>query len=168
MVSALLQDEARHVLDHAGRQRQTGIAVGGDIGRRIGGRSLQHVVDAVPDDQTRVRQRFRDAFEPAYTRIIVVDAADVGSVALRPDGDAFWLEHLYIGASHQGRGVGSRVLAMILDDDGLYRLNVLQGSPARSLYERHGFVVDSQDDVDVFMTRERTGRAVAHPRRPLS
>lgn len=119
-------------------------------------------------DQTRVRQRFRDAFEPAYTRIIVVDAADVGSVALRPDGDAFWLEHLYIGASHQGRGVGSRVLAMILDDDGLYRLNVLQGSPARSLYERHGFVVDSQDDVDVFMTRERTGRAVAHPRRPLS
>lgn len=42
---------------------------------------------------------------------------------------------------------------MILDDDGLYRLNVLQGSPARSLYERHGFVVDSQDDVDVFMTR---------------
>ncbi|WP_454172537.1 GNAT family N-acetyltransferase [Microbacterium maritypicum] len=119
-------------------------------------------------DQTRVRQRFRDAFESAYTRIIVVDAADVGSVALRPDGDAFWLEHLYIGASHQGRGVGSRVLAMILDDDGLYRLNVLQGSPARSLYERHGFVVDSQDDVDVFMTRERTGRAVAHPRRPLS
>lgn len=119
-------------------------------------------------DQTRVRQRFRDAFEPTYTRIIVVDAADVGSVALRPDGDAFWLEHLYIDASHQGRGVGSRVLAMILDDDGLYRLNVLQGSPARSLYERHGFVVDSQDDVDVFMTRERTGRAVAHPRRPLS
>ncbi|WP_288967774.1 GNAT family N-acetyltransferase [uncultured Microbacterium sp.] len=119
-------------------------------------------------DQTRVRQRFRDAFEPAYTRIIVVDAADVGSVALRPDGDAFWLEHLYIDASHQGRGVGSRVLAMILDDDGLYRLNVLQGSPARSLYERHRFVVDSQDDVDVFMTRERTGRAVAHPRRPLS
>ncbi|AZS47608.1 GNAT family N-acetyltransferase [Microbacterium oxydans] len=112
-------------------------------------------------DQTRVRQRFRDAFEPAYTRIIVVDAADVGSVALRPDGDAFWLEHLYIDASHQGRGVGSRVLAMILDDDGLYRLNVLQGSPARSLYERHGFVVDSQDDVDVFMTRERTRRAVA-------
>ncbi len=94
-------------------------------------------------DQTRVRQRFRDAFEPAYTRIIVVDAADVGSVALRPDGEASWLEHLYIDASHQGRGVGSQVLAMILDDDGLYRLNVLQGSPARSLYERHGFVVDS-------------------------
>ncbi|MGS0560766.1 N-acetyltransferase family protein [Microbacterium aurugineum] len=119
-------------------------------------------------DPTRVRQRFRDAFEPAYTRIIVVDAVDVGSVALRPDGDITWLEHLYLDASHQGRGVGTRVLAMILDDDGRYRLNVLQGSPARSLYERHGFTVDSQDDVDVFMTREPGVPAVVPTRGPLS
>jgi ribosomal protein S18 acetylase RimI-like enzyme len=40
------------------------------------------------------------------------------------------------------------------DADGeLVRLNVLQGSPARRLYERHGFTVESQDPVDVFMVR---------------
>jgi hypothetical protein len=33
------------------------------------------------------------------------------------------------------------------------RLNVLRGSPARRLYERHGFTVDSEDAVDVFMVR---------------
>jgi len=109
-------------------------------------------------DEIRVRQRFRDAFEPAQTRIIVVDAVDVGSVALRSDGEIRWLEHFYIAASHQGRGVGGRVLGMVLDDTGPYRLNVLRGSPARRLYERHGFVLDTQDDVDVFMTLDRTGQ----------
>lgn len=108
-------------------------------------------------DEVRVRQRFRDAFEPAQTRIIVVDAVDVGSVALRPDGRTRWLEHFYIAPSHQGRGIGGRVLTTVLDGAGRYRLNVLSGSPARGLYERHGFVVDSQDDVDVFMTLDREG-----------
>ena len=112
-------------------------------------------------DETRVRQRFREAFEPALTWIIVVDATDVGSVAVRPDGDVSWLEHFYIATSHQGRGVGGRVLRMVLVDADVYRLNVLSGSPARSLYERHGFVVDSQDEVDVFMTLDRREAAIA-------
>lgn len=111
-------------------------------------------------DETRVRQRFRDAFEPDGTRIIVVDGEDVGSVAIRPEGGVRWLEHFYIATAHQGRGVGSSILAMVLADSALYRLNVLQGSPARGLYERHGFVVDSQDEVDVFMGLDRTGRAI--------
>jgi len=34
------------------------------------------------------------------------------------------------------------------------RLNVLQGSRARRLYERHGFTLESEDPVDVFMLRE--------------
>jgi len=107
-------------------------------------------------DDVRVRQRFRDAFEPARTRIIVVDGTEVGSVTIRPEGGVRWLEHFYIASSHQGRGVGDRVLAMVLADAARYRLNVLQGSPARMLYERHGFAVDSEDDVDVFMTLDRT------------
>ncbi|WP_258130869.1 GNAT family N-acetyltransferase [Microbacterium sp. MYb66] len=108
-------------------------------------------------DDVRVRQRFRDAFEPTETRIVVVEGTDVGSVAIRPEGGSRWLEHFYIATSHQGRGVGSRILAMVLDDPVLYRLNVLQGSPARRLYARHGFVVESEDEVDVFMRLDRTG-----------
>lgn len=33
------------------------------------------------------------------------------------------------------------------------RLTVLQGSPARRLYERYGFAVESEDPVDVLMAR---------------
>jgi hypothetical protein len=37
-------------------------------------------------------------------------------------------------------------------------LDVLQGSAARRLYERHGFVVESEDAIDVFMVRVPGGR----------
>ena len=107
-------------------------------------------------DDVRVRQRFRDAFAPEESRVIIVDGEEVGSVALRDEGGSRWLEHFYIAPSHQGAGVGGRILTMLLDDDVPHRLNVLQGSPARALYERHGFVLERQDEVDVFMLREQT------------
>lgn len=108
-------------------------------------------------DPRRVRQRMREAFETRFTRVIVVDGADVGSITVRGDGDERWIEHFYLAREMQGRGVGSRVLQQILDEEAdtpLLRLNVLQGSPARDLYARHAFRVDSEDAVDVYMTRQ--------------
>ncbi len=108
-------------------------------------------------DPVRVRQRFFDAFEPRFSRVIVVEEADVGMIAVRPEADAVWIEHFYLAPQWQGLGVGGDVLrAVIAEERGAvspvpYRLNVLQGSAARRLYERHGFVVESEDEVDVFM-----------------
>ena len=109
-------------------------------------------------DEHRVRQRLRDAYSPQHTSVIVVDGAFAGSVAVRPAEDGRWLEHFYLSPELQGRGLGSAVLRTLLQDsdsDGaVVRLNVLQGSPAQRLYERHGFAVESQDPVDVFMVRQ--------------
>lgn len=110
-------------------------------------------------DERRVRQRLRDGFEPAHTWVIEVGGAFAGCVALRPAEDAHWLEHFYLAPRLQGGGVGSGVLRELLErcdrgGDGLVvRLNVLRGSPARRLYERHGFTVETEDPVDVFMVR---------------
>lgn len=106
-------------------------------------------------DPHRVRQRMRDGYLPASTRVVLEDDVEVGCVAVRTEDDARWLEHFYLAPDVQGRGIGGRVLRTVLaeEDPRPFRLNVLQGSPARRLYERHGFTVDSQDDVDVFMTR---------------
>ncbi|MFG1907478.1 GNAT family N-acetyltransferase [Kribbella sp. NPDC048928] len=72
-----------------------------------------------------------------------------------------WLEHFYLAPRHQGRGVGSAVLRSVLEQAGTdIWLNVLQGSPARKLYERHGFVVASEDPVDVFMVRDADPQAI--------
>ncbi|MFG3298161.1 GNAT family N-acetyltransferase [Micromonospora chersina] len=109
------------------------------------------------DDQ-RVRQRLRDGFVPAHTWVIEVGGVLAGCVSLRPAGDAHWLEHFYLAPDLQGGGIGAAVLRGLLeqcDREGtLVRLNVLQGSPARRLYERHGFTVENEDPVDVFMVRE--------------
>ncbi len=40
-------------------------------------------------------------------------------------------------------------------------LIVLRGSAARRLYERHGFAVESQDPIDVVMSRPPGGSAAA-------
>ncbi|MFF3349065.1 GNAT family N-acetyltransferase [Streptomyces sp. NPDC002779] len=108
-------------------------------------------------DEHRVRQRLRDAFSARHTSIIMVDSECAGCLTLRPAEGRQWLEHFYLAPHHQGRGLGSAVLRAVLegtDAQGLtVALNVLQGSAARRLYDRHGFVVEAQDPVDVFMVR---------------
>jgi GNAT superfamily N-acetyltransferase len=113
-------------------------------------------------DEHRVRQRLRDGFAAQHTSVITTAGAFAGSVSLRPSGTGHWLEHFYLAPALQGRGVGSAVLRTLLDrtdsTGDLVRLNVLRGSPARRLYERHGFRVDTQDAIDVFMVRPPAGR----------
>lgn len=109
-------------------------------------------------DEHRVRQRLRDGFAPEHTWVIEVGGVFAGCVALRPAEDAHWLEHFYLAPHLQGGGTGAAVLGRLLeqcDRDGTpVRLNVLRGSPARRLYERHGFTAETEDAVDVFMVRE--------------
>ena len=108
-------------------------------------------------DEHRVRQRLRDSFSAEYTSIIVVDGDLAGCITIRPAEDRLWLEHFYLAPRLQGRGLGSAVLRTALEEADAegetVALNVLQGSDARRLYERHGFVLESEDPIDVFMIR---------------
>ena len=106
-------------------------------------------------DPVRVRQRFLTAFEPESTRVVMADGAAAGSIAVRAEADALWIEHFYLSPELQSQGIGSAVLKsqLALGAGRPFRLNVLQGSRARALYERHGFTVDHEDAVDVFMLR---------------
>jgi GNAT superfamily N-acetyltransferase len=109
-------------------------------------------------DEHRVRQRLRNSFSPGHTSIIMAEAELAGSITLRPAaGGRQLLEHFYLAPRFQGRGLGSAVLESVLDrTDQLNQtvgLDVLQGSAARRLYERHGFVVEAEDPIDVFMVR---------------
>ncbi|WP_299532200.1 GNAT family N-acetyltransferase [uncultured Streptomyces sp.] len=120
-------------------------------------------------DARRVRQRLRDAWTPHHTSVVLVDGVLAGCAALRPaegpDGPCWWLEHFMLSPAHQGRGLGGEVLRALLAradrhvgaGGGPVRLNVLRGSRARTLYERHGFVEQQRepwDPVDVFMVRD--------------
>jgi GNAT superfamily N-acetyltransferase len=100
--------------------------------------------------------RLLSAFDPALTTIVLVEGREAGCIAVRPDAGSLWIQHFYLAPDVQGGGVGSAVLRRQLADHGrerTFRLNVLQGSRARALYERNGFIVEHQDAVDVFMVR---------------
>ena len=119
-------------------------------------------------DDRRVRRRFLNAYRAEHTTVIEADGIPVGLFAVRPEPDERWFEHLDLRADHQGRGLGGRVLGRVLladDDPRPFRLNVLQGSAARRLYERHGFVVEREDAVDVWMVLRTTvdGRVDGQP-----
>lgn len=107
-------------------------------------------------DPVWVRERFLRGFVPANTRLIDMGGVAVGSVAVRSEPAEHWIEHFYLDGAHQGRGIGGDVLRRVLAEnaDGRpFRLNVLQGSAARRLYERHGFVFEREDEVDVWLVR---------------
>ncbi|SET12474.1 GNAT family N-acetyltransferase [Paenibacillus sp. NFR01] len=107
-------------------------------------------------NEEKVRQRFRDAFDPVHTWIIKEDSSFIGCIAFKPILDGYLLEHFYIHPDHQGKGIGSQVLENLLKQDYVIgkrvTLNVLQGSQAQRLYERFGFKVDSEDLIDIYMS----------------
>lgn len=108
-------------------------------------------------DERRVRQRLRDSFSTQHTSVIMIGREIAGCVTVRPCEGRELLEHFYLAPHRQGRGLGSAVLRTVLErtdaQDMTVSLNVLQGSPARRLYVRHGFVVEEQDPIDIFMVR---------------
>ncbi|OOC64209.1 GNAT family N-acetyltransferase [Paenibacillus ihbetae] len=107
-------------------------------------------------NEERVRQRFRDSFDPNHTWIIKAGPRFIGCIAFKTLSDGYLLEHFYIHPDFQGKGIGSQVLTYFLKQDHVagkrVTLNVLQGSAAIRLYERFGFAVDREDPVDIFMS----------------
>ena len=105
----------------------------------------------------RARARFRAAFSPAVTRLILVGDALAGCVALRPSGDALEIDQFYLDPAHQGRGLGTAVLHSLLAEADEARkpvvLTVLRDSAAIRFYERHGFIATGAEDWDLHYRR---------------
>ncbi|MER6363300.1 GNAT family N-acetyltransferase [Kitasatospora sp. NPDC001527] len=117
-------------------------------------------------DEHRVRRRLRDTFSTRYTSVVEVGGVLAGCVTVRPhERGGRLLEHFYLSPAHQGRGLGTAVLRHVLAQADAVpaevRLVVVQGSAARRLYERHGFAVEAQDPVDVYLLRPVGGGPVS-------
>lgn len=105
-------------------------------------------------DEQRARERFRGSFKPSQTRLIMVEGALAGCVALGPRDAGLLLEHFYITPAEQGRGLGSAVLRRLLAEAEAcrlpVRLGVLRASDAERFYRRHGFVMTGEDEWDIY------------------
>lgn len=117
----------------------------------------EHLDRVISWDEQATRQYLVDRWVPGNSRIIEVGGVFAGCVAVRQAEDCRWIEQFYLVPEFQGQGLGSGVLTALLaeaDADGaVLRLDVLQHSPARRLYERHGFVFEREDETDVYLIR---------------
>lgn len=108
----------------------------------------------------RARARFRAAFAPGLTRLILVEGELAGCVALKPAADALELDQFYLAPAYQGLGLGAAVLRHLLAEADAAKLpvilTVLRESDAIRLYERHGFVQTGAEDYDLFYRRPVT------------
>ena len=114
-------------------------------------------------DPLRARERFRSTFRPHDTRRIWVGDTAAGCVATWAEGDAVRLEHFYIAAAFQGRGLGSAVIERLLHEPAhagrRFLVGALRGSDANRFYARHGFVLKAESEWDRAYERPASGSA---------
>ncbi|GAB6903145.1 GNAT family N-acetyltransferase [Kineosporia succinea] len=116
-----------------------------------------HLERLRPWDEASARHYLYVRWHAANVRVIEVGGEFAGCVALRQAEDCRWIEQFYLYPQFQGQGLGTAVIGALLEEcdaDGqVVRLDVLQQSPARRLYERHGFTLEHEDELDAFLIR---------------
>ena len=112
-------------------------------------------------DPQRARERLSRGYLPAYTRHILKDGELVGFVVVVPREHDWLLDHLYIHPSGQGLGIGSWVLAKVLQEaDAQHKavsVTALKHSDANRFYLRHGFVLQAEGEWDLYYLRPARG-----------
>ncbi|MCR5869224.1 GNAT family N-acetyltransferase [Aquincola sp. J276] len=120
-------------------------------------------------DPQRARQRLLASFDPQYTRWIVADGQQVGVLVLRPQADAWLLDHLYLRPGCQGQGIGAAVMRLVLAEvdaaGAALRVVALRGSDANRFYRRHGFGLVQEDAHDLYYLRPAAAAKPADLRR---
>lgn len=108
-------------------------------------------------DEADQDRRFAAAFTTEGRAIVELRGVPVGTLRCVRRADELFLADVAIAPEHQGRGLGARLLRGVLaeaDRAGVpVRLQVLRTNPARRLYERHGFTVESAAPERFFMVR---------------
>jgi ribosomal protein S18 acetylase RimI-like enzyme len=108
-------------------------------------------------DPVRARARLLQDFRAEHTQEILEQGRRVGFFVVKPLDGALALDHLYVLASAQNRGIGAAVLREVFaqaDAHGLpVRVGALRESDANRFYARHGFELVEQAEFDNYYVR---------------
>jgi ribosomal protein S18 acetylase RimI-like enzyme len=100
-----------------------------------------------------------DRRDPRNTiEVISSGGVDVGASHWRREDDYIYIELLEVHPNHQGRGIGTAVLAKQLsrsDWPATVRLSTRRGNPAKRLYERLGFSIEREEPERIHLVRHR-------------
>lgn len=99
---------------------------------------------------------FAERFVPEEVRIILGGNQDIGWLQVsETDGEI--LKQMFLIPASQGQGIGSRLLADVIErarqSKKPVRLGVVKINPAIRLYQRHGFTITSEDGFKFYMEK---------------
>ena len=98
---------------------------------------------------------FRERYIPNQIQVITFDGKDIGMISLEERDEDVFLRAIEIISSHQGQGVGARIIQAIIDDAASKKkpvsLSVLKVNPAKKLYERLDFSTIEETDTHFIM-----------------
>lgn len=96
-------------------------------------------------DEAFQNQYFEAKWAIQNYQIVEQAGLRIGAIWVSKETDHLWLREIQISPSHQNRGIGTKLLTMMMDEaarSGLsLRLRVLTANRAKTLYERLGFSV---------------------------
>jgi ribosomal protein S18 acetylase RimI-like enzyme len=115
-------------------------------------------LDQLLDLQFRAQAADRAARHPgADTSVVLLDGEAVGTITVdrsAPDAVAHLVD-IALLSTHRGQGIGSQLLAGLLDSAERVTLSVWSlNAGAIRLYERHGFLVDAEQSGYLWMSAE--------------
>jgi GNAT superfamily N-acetyltransferase len=104
-----------------------------------------------------------DTWPQSRYQILETGGQPIGVIWLSEEGDHIWLREIQIVPEHQGKGIGSKLIAEFISHASALgkplRLRVLKSSRAKSLYERMGFqVTGNHNDTHYWMEHRSTTR----------
>jgi ribosomal protein S18 acetylase RimI-like enzyme len=96
------------------------------------------------------RRRFRERYALADFRVIERAGRFAGALHVERSAERIYLALIYVLPELQGRGIGGRLVRELIQEGRStatpVALTVIDGNPARGLYERLGFKVIARDN----------------------
>jgi ribosomal protein S18 acetylase RimI-like enzyme len=120
------------------------------------GATMRTYVEAIWGwDEGVQRSIFQERFDPARLQIVERAGEAMGYVSVERREDDIFLSAIEVAPDFQSQGIGTRLIRDLQDEaerQGIpVRLRVLQGNPARRLYERLGFAATGETETHIMM-----------------
>jgi ribosomal protein S18 acetylase RimI-like enzyme len=110
-------------------------------------------VNAARDDASQLA---RILFQFEHAQIVTLKGNDIGLLKAYREPDHWYIAQIQITPEFQGQGLGRIILGKVLNqarsDKLPTMLRVLQGNPAKKLYEASGFKEIGHDGVECLMS----------------
>lgn len=111
-----------------------------------------------PWNEEEQRGRFFDATTPGTHQIVELGGASIGCLKVQRNPDAFKLDRVFLLPEYQNLGIGTRLVEDLLREaqgaELPVTLQVFKVNPARTLYERLGFVLTGETETHVLMKHD--------------